>query len=201
MELEIDSFRPSDAYDAAFLLATQFGDKFKRLTDLDQNELTLLVQEHFFDYYDDSIEQCIVARIAGKTVGLIFLEWGKKERPRSFNERRKRYGFMNALRFRAGMRAMDVREDEDTCYLAKLVVSEEHRGKGIAGKLIDSAYDVASNKGFKRMTLYVSLNNPNASELYRRYGFVDTKVVRSVRERILIGVPGWIYMIKHITPE
>lgn len=196
--MEIDLFHPDDAHDAAFLLATQFGDKFKRLTDLDTGSLTMLVQEHFFDRYDENIERCIVARIDGRVVGLAFLEWGKKRRARSFRDRWKRYGFMNTLRFAMGMRSMEVHEAEDTCYLAKLVVSEDHRGKGIAGRLLDSAIEFASGNDFKRMTLYVALNNRNASDIYRKYGFVDTKVVKSPMENITIGVPGWLYMVKVI---
>ena len=56
-----------------------------------------------------------------------------------------------------------------------LNVHPEHRRKGIAGSLMDPAFDILEEKGYKKITLEVGINNQAAQNLYKSKGFIVDK--------------------------
>lgn len=199
MDISIEQFSPKDSDEAAMLLSMNFGSKFKDLTDLPASDLASLVREEFFESYDEEHERCFISKVEGKVAGILFMEWGERPRRKRFTrERTQRYGIRNSLKFAIGMRVLSVEEKEGNCYFAKLAVGEEFRGKGIAGMLVEKAISFASENGFEKITLYVSFDNTTASNIYKKFGFREIKRIKSLPERMIFGVPGWIYMEKVI---
>ena len=56
-----------------------------------------------------------------------------------------------------------------------LNVHPEHRRKGIASLLMNTAQDILEEKGYKNITLEVGINNHIAQSLYRSEGFIVDK--------------------------
>jgi ribosomal protein S18 acetylase RimI-like enzyme len=69
--------------------------------------------------------------------------------------------------------------ENDGFYIANLAVFEEHRGKGIAVKLLERAEEVAIEKSLNRLSLIVEIDNARARSVYERFGF-------RVVERVLL---------------
>jgi ribosomal-protein-alanine N-acetyltransferase len=59
----------------------------------------------------------------------------------------------------------------DEAHIATLAVHPEHRGKGIATRLLSTALEQALEKGMQVATLEVRAQNTAAQEIYRRFGF------------------------------
>jgi ribosomal-protein-alanine N-acetyltransferase len=60
-----------------------------------------------------------------------------------------------------------------------LNVHPEHRRRGIAGSLMDTAMDILEEKGYDNVTLEVGINNRIAQNLYRSKDFVVDKKLSS----------------------
>jgi ribosomal-protein-alanine N-acetyltransferase len=58
-----------------------------------------------------------------------------------------------------------------------LNVHPEYRHAGVAGLLMDTAIKFLKEKGFKKTTLEVEVNNRSAQNLYRSKGFVADKTL------------------------
>ena len=56
-----------------------------------------------------------------------------------------------------------------------LNVHPEHRRKGIAGSLMDTALDILEEKGYDNVTLEVGINNRIAQDLYSSKDFIVDK--------------------------
>lgn len=54
-------------------------------------------------------------------------------------------------------------------------VHPEHRRKGIAKLLMDAAFEILKEKGYKKITLEVGVNNQIARNLYQSKGFIVDK--------------------------
>ncbi|NJD52151.1 MAG: GNAT family N-acetyltransferase [Candidatus Methanoperedens sp.] len=54
-------------------------------------------------------------------------------------------------------------------------VHPEHRRKGIAKLLMDTAFEILKEKGYKKITLEVGVNNRIARNLYQSKGFIVDK--------------------------
>ena len=60
----------------------------------------------------------------------------------------------------------------DEVHIATLAIHPNHRGKGIAQRLILASLQDAVKKGARQATLEVRANNIPAQELYRGFGFI-----------------------------
>jgi len=58
--------------------------------------------------------------------------------------------------------------------LESIMVSEELRGRGIGGNLLDSAIALAKRHGSQHLDLEVRESNGGAARLYTRFGFRET---------------------------
>ena len=68
--------------------------------------------------------------------------------------------------------------------LHALRVSPDHRGMGLAGRLLDKAADLARARGFRSVRLDCLEGNEGAFRLYGSHGFVQTDVVTITYEDI-----------------
>ncbi|KAI9863500.1 MAG: N-alpha-acetyltransferase mak3 [Vezdaea acicularis] len=60
-------------------------------------------------------------------------------------------------------------------YIAMLAVREEHRGKGIATKLVRMAIDAMIERNAQEIALETEITNTAAMKLYERLGFLRSK--------------------------
>ncbi len=64
-------------------------------------------------------------------------------------------------------------ESPSRCKLMGLAVLEEHRGKGVARKLLEKALEEAKKSGCQKMFLLVADDNTVAIKLYASLGFLS----------------------------
>lgn len=70
--------------------------------------------------------------------------------------------------------------EEAKCWeIASVAVREDSRGKGIGSRLIEQFLDYACRRGARRVSLEVSVLNPQAQSLYRRLGFAARDIIPS----------------------
>ena len=62
----------------------------------------------------------------------------------------------------------------EDCWLEDLYVTEEARGRGVGGALIERAIARARDRGCRRVELDTNENNDDALRLYERHGFSAT---------------------------
>jgi ribosomal-protein-alanine N-acetyltransferase len=67
----------------------------------------------------------------------------------------------------------------DEAHLHNLAVKKEFRGRGVAGKLLETMRKIAAENGITVQTLEVRESNDAAINLYQKYGFV----VKGIRPR------------------
>ena len=83
-------------------------------------------------------------------------------------------------------------------YINAIATFENHRGKGVARKLIEDAETQARSEGCDRLSLIVASENAGAKRLYEKLGYGD------VSSKPVIAFPGfahggdWVLMIKQI---
>jgi GNAT superfamily N-acetyltransferase len=85
----------------------------------------------------------------------------------------------------------------DAFAVVELYVDEAVRGRGIGGRLLDHANEVARAGGWQRMCIETGVANP-ARRLYERHGYrvVETKLDSGYEK--LTGSPGRILMVKEL---
>lgn len=66
---------------------------------------------------------------------------------------------------------------DDEYYISNLAVYPGFRGKGIGKKLLNAVEERAKDAGYKKLSLYVELDNNLAVKLYEKCGF---KIISSV---------------------
>lgn len=66
---------------------------------------------------------------------------------------------------------------EDEYYIFVLAVMPEYQGKGLGGKLIEFAEEMARKKGFKKVSLLVNAENSNAIKFYESHGFKKVALI------------------------
>lgn len=88
-------------------------------------------------------------------------------------------GIVNLLKmmFRLKLNKYFPGTDKDELFISNLAVFEEHRGQGIAVKLLEKAEEMAMEKGLNKLSLYVEIDNAHAKRVYERFGFQEVKKV------------------------
>ena len=94
------------------------------------------------------------------------------------------------------MKTNDIDYTKDI-YISELGVSKEHRGKGIAKKLMNQFMKINSGKTmFLRTGVH---NNDHVIQLYKNYGFEETNIFENVMNKRANGLLAWderFYMVK-----
>ena len=70
----------------------------------------------------------------------------------------------------AGLRAWG----EGAGELKRMFILKEHRSRGLGGKLLTTAIEMARSKGFTRLLLDTQKHLKAANHLYQKQGFKDT---------------------------
>ena len=137
------------------------------------------VEKEFYQYINDGC--FILVIINNKTVGFICSNTGLDHIDHGIEEELQ----LNGINYKT-----------DT-YISELGVSAQHRGKGIAKKLIDTFMNINQGKNlFLRTGIH---NNDNVIRLYEKYGFKQTKIYEDVVNKRINGEFSYdrrFYMIK-----
>ena len=81
-------------------------------------------------------------------------------------------------------------------YVERLVVSREHRRRGMARALLDAAESLARDSGKETVGLHVSGGNLPALRLYEAYGYEENSRQRSLLTGYFLGIRDWLYLKK-----
>ena len=88
--------------------------------------------------------------------------------------------------------------ENDEFFISNLAVFEEYRGEGIAVKLLEKAEEMAMEKGLKKLSLYVEIDNSHAKRVYEEFGFEEVKNVVLPKKYNKHNLFGFYKMIKGI---
>ncbi len=140
------------------------------------------------------------ARLDGKVVGILELITNDnlKNYARSFRTYIKYLGFLKSFKTFTMTRFEIPRLDSKTMYIDNLAVDRDHRRKGVAGKMLSFAEDIARKNGKSSLTLWVAAENKNAYERYKKSGFYDISIKSFKMLEKYLGYRDWIYMEKEI---
>lgn len=72
-----------------------------------------------------------------------------------------------------------LRNNISNARIYSLNVHPAHRRAGVAGLLMDNALEILKERGFKKVTLEVGVNNQAAQNLYRSKGFTADKTLHN----------------------
>jgi GNAT superfamily N-acetyltransferase len=81
-------------------------------------------------------------------------------------------GYITA-HWRASPQSPEAWLDGETAYFEDFIVVKEHRDRGIGTAIMASAEAMARERGLRRMTIGVGVENDGARRLYERLGYAD----------------------------
>ena len=83
-------------------------------------------------------------------------------------------------------------------YVERLVVSGDHRNRGMGRALLEAAEDLARETGKESVGLHVSGGNVAALKLYESYGYEESSRQRSLLTGYFLGIRDWLYLRKEL---
>lgn len=86
----------------------------------------------------------------------------------------------------------------DEGYITDVAVLSTHRRHGVAQQLLARAEDEARLRRKRSVTLYVSAANQGAVQLYRRVGYEQVRVRRSMMAGLVLRRWAWVFMRKMV---
>ena len=99
------------------------------------------------------------------------------------------YGLFSGILKVISLSMLGYKTNSNEIHIEAIAVSELARDKGIGTKLFDAIFQLASEKGYKTITLEVIDINPRAKKLYERMGFEVVKQSKTWPLNKLIGWP------------
>ena len=83
-------------------------------------------------------------------------------------------------------------------YVERLVVSGEHRKRGMARALLEAAEALARESGKVTVGLHVTGGNVAALKLYESFGYEERSRQRSLLTGYFLGIREWLYLQKRL---
>ena len=83
-------------------------------------------------------------------------------------------------------------------YVERLVVTQEHRHRGMASALLKAAEDLARRSGKETVGLHVSSDNQPALKLYETRGYEENSRQHSLLTGHFLGIRDWLYLRKEL---
>ena len=84
-----------------------------------------------------------------------------------------------------------LREDPAEAWIGSMWIAPDHRGRGAAGRMLETAIAWAGAAGAERIRLAVTVGNRAAERLYSSAGFVDTGERGVLREGSTVAI-AWL---------
>ncbi len=201
--IEIRPFVIADYSKVVDILLLSFESKFKKLTNLETDDLKSYVMEASL-FENQPQNGYFVATIKNEVVGVVKTAYSNKIKTKNKNKTSliylaKRYGLLNVMKLKfAGILLSDTTHKGEY-YIEHIAVSESARGYGIGTLLIEKVFDEAKLlEEINKVTLYVASTNQGAVNLYERVGFKTTKKRRSFLTYIFFKNRTWYFMSKFL---
>lgn len=133
-----------------------------------------------------SFENTFVKELDGRFAGIMVCYHG-------IDAKRLDYPIICNLRENTGkeIHFFDREAEDDEFYIDTLSVSKNFRGKGLGTDLIKGAEKISKERGYKKTSLNVDIENVRAYKLYSKLGY-------RVDKEILINNHKYFHMIKKI---
>jgi ribosomal protein S18 acetylase RimI-like enzyme len=90
------------------------------------------------------------------------------------------------------------RLENNEFFICNLAVFKEYRRRGIARKLLNRIEEIAIEKGFHNLSLYVETDNHHAKRVYEKFGFQEVKKAVFPKKYNKHGLFGFYKMVKKI---
>lgn len=144
-----------------------------------------------------------VAEREGEIIGVIALKTRETPFPPPWPTGR---AFLRHLGLRGALRALflrlliplQMRPQEEDCYINFLAIHPHCQGKGIGKALLRRGETYARARGKRYLTLFVGLTNHRVREFYRSYGFQEEQARKRRLASWLLGAPDSIFMRKSL---
>jgi ribosomal protein S18 acetylase RimI-like enzyme len=107
-------------------------------------------------------------------------------------------GAWGALRSIFALSLLDHQIDRAEGYITDVAVLAPYRRRGVAQALLGRAEEEARIRRKRFLGLYVSAANQGAQELYRRAGFEQRRIRRSLLAGLVLGQRAWVFMRKDL---
>ena len=108
-------------------------------------------------------------------------------------------GSWGAIRSIFALSLLDHQIDRAEGYITDVAVLSSYRRRGVAQALLSRAEEEARIRRKRYLGLYVSAANEGARQLYRRIGFIERRVRRSLLASWILHQRAWIFMRKDLT--
>lgn len=204
--IEVRPFRVTDHSKVIDILLLSFGSKFKRLTNLNNDNLKSYMMEAFL-FDNEPQEGYFVATIKNEVVGVVKATYFKKKKIKNTYKTSsfylaKKYGLGNVIKLKIAGILLSGSTNEGEYYIEHIAVLETARGYGIGTLLLEKVIDEAKIiDEINRVTLYVASTNQGAVNLYERIGFKTTKKRKSLLTHLFFKNRTWYFMSKYLNSE
>jgi ribosomal protein S18 acetylase RimI-like enzyme len=201
--IEIRPYMITDHSKVIDILLLSFEGKFKRLTNLNNDDLkSYMMEALLFD--NQPQEGYFVATLKNEVVGVVKTTYFKKMKIKNTNKTSsiylaKKYGLGNVIKLKIAGILLSDSTNEGEYYIEHIAVSETARGYGIGTLLLEKVIDEAKIiDEINRITLYVASTNQGAVNLYERIGFKTTKKRKSLLTHLFFKNRTWYFMSKYL---
>lgn len=180
------------------LLLEGFPDKFRSIFSGDLANAAKTLKQCYTS--PEGLEGIFVAEAGSKIAGVISLQTDNEvEGSNCLKYFFKNLGPIKTIKALLGLWLLSGHVDEWECYIEFITVSSSCRGTGIGSLLLKQAEGYAREKQKQYLTLYVTEDNTGARKLYRKIGFTDVRVKKSLFLKAIIGVERWVFMRKPVS--
>ncbi|BCR36510.1 GNAT family N-acetyltransferase [Mariniplasma anaerobium] len=204
--IEIRPYKIADYSQVVDILILSFESKFKKLTNLETNNLkSYMMDALLFD--NQPQDGYFVATIKNEVVGVVKATYSNKAKVNNTNKTsffylEKKYGLRNVIKLRFAMILLSDSTNKGEYYIEHIAVSERARGHGIGTKLLEKVFDEANRLDeIDKVTLYVAGTNQGAVKLYERIGFKTIKKRKSFLMQLVFKKRTWFFMSKYLNGE
>jgi ribosomal protein S18 acetylase RimI-like enzyme len=108
-------------------------------------------------------------------------------------------GAWGAIRSIFALSLLDHQIDRAEGYITDVAVLSPYRRRGVAQALLSRAEEEARVRRKRYLGLYVSAANEGARQLYRRVGFLERRMRRSLLAGWILHQRAWIFMRKDLS--
>lgn len=204
--IEIRSFKIADYSQVVNILILSFESKFKKLTNLETNDLkSYMMDALLFD--NQPQDGYFVATIKNEVVGVVKIAYSNKAKIKNTNKTSffylvKKYGLGNVVKLNFAGILLSNSTHKGEYYIEHIAVSETARGYGIGTLLLEKVFEEAKRiEEITKVTLYVAGTNQKAVTLYERLGFKTTKKRKSLLTHLFFKNRTWYFMSKYLNSE
>ncbi|MGE7094202.1 GNAT family N-acetyltransferase [Lysinibacillus sp. NPDC048646] len=187
------------------LLVHGFRGKFQSLTNMNDDDLSLLFKQLFEHFPSEPASQRMVALQNGEVIGTISIKWKseadmKQKRRIPSLKSFKKFGKWKLFKMLIGLNLLEYKPHARECYITDVSVHPDHRSKGVGKLLLQWAKNFArTNLQSDELSLHVVGSNPRAKHLYELISFKTQSEKKSFVRQLLFNESKWYYMASKLS--